>query len=126
MGPIEALLRADDFKFSSSGREDIDVRCLGEGRPFIVECLNPRRVALTEEELRALENRINEGGMDKIRVSKMAMVSDREKAYLRKMENDKSKHYVAECHSLQKLGESDMAKLKGVKDLLIRQKTPLR
>ena len=126
VGPIDAQLRADEFKFSSSGREDIDVRCLGDGRPFIVECLNPRRVTLTEEELRRVEDDINQGGGDKIRVTKMAMVSDREKAYLRKMENDKSKHYVAICHSLEKLTDHDMTKLKEVRDNLVHQKTPLR
>jgi len=124
--PIDALLRADEFKFSSSGREDVDVRCLGEGRPFVVECLNPRRVALTEEELRRLEEEINGVGGDKIRVTKMAMVSDRETAYLRKMENEKRKHYAAECHSLEKLTENDMTKLKGVHEQLIHQKTPIR
>lgn len=124
--PIKALLRADDFKFSSSGREDVDVRCLGEGRPFVVECLNPRRVALTEEELRNLEAKINATAGDKVRVSKIAMVSERETAYLRKMENEKRKHYGAECHSLQKLAANDMVKLKQVQEMVIQQKTPIR
>lgn len=124
--PIKELLRADDFKFSSSGREDVDVRCLGEGRPFVVECLNPRRVALTEEELRNLEAKINATGGDSVRVTKLAMVSDRETAYLRKMENEKRKHYGAECHSLQKLTANDMVKLKQVQELMIQQKTPIR
>jgi tRNA pseudouridine synthase 10 len=32
-----------DSKFISSGREDADVRMLGNGRPFVVEILNPKR-----------------------------------------------------------------------------------
>ena len=29
-------------KFHGAGREDIDVRMLGEGRPFILELINPK------------------------------------------------------------------------------------
>ena len=40
--PIQQLTRSSDVKFSSSGREDCDVQMLGNGRPFLVELLNPR------------------------------------------------------------------------------------
>ena len=63
---------------------------------------------------------------DKVRVGNLAMVSERETAYLRKMENEKNKHYVAECHSAERLTEGDMDKLKAVNDLLVQQKTPIR
>lgn len=32
--------------FSSSGREDVDVRCLGRGRPFALEIADARRLDL--------------------------------------------------------------------------------
>jgi len=32
---------AKDYLFHSGGREDIDVRMLGIGRPFILECVGP-------------------------------------------------------------------------------------
>jgi tRNA pseudouridine synthase 10 len=35
-------MRADSCKFVTAGREDIDVRMLGRGRPFILEIFNPR------------------------------------------------------------------------------------
>jgi len=41
--PLQEAFRAKTFKFHASGREDVDVRMLGNGRPFIVELLNPRR-----------------------------------------------------------------------------------
>ncbi|KAF9431946.1 putative tRNA pseudouridine synthase Pus10 [Entomortierella beljakovae] len=34
--------RADDFKFVTAGREDANVRMLGNGRPFYIELINPR------------------------------------------------------------------------------------
>ena len=34
--------KASDSKFHGAGREDIDVRMLGKGRPFIIELRNPK------------------------------------------------------------------------------------
>lgn len=48
-----------DFRFSSSGREDIDVRMLGEGRPFVLEIVNPRRTQFSAMEYLAMQNAIN-------------------------------------------------------------------
>lgn len=35
-------LHADSLTFIPAGREDMDVRMLGEGRPFVLELHNPR------------------------------------------------------------------------------------
>lgn len=40
------------------GREDIDVRMLGEGRPFILEVHNARRRVPPAEQLQQLEARV--------------------------------------------------------------------
>lgn len=49
-GYIDAIVtkhfQADGCKFCSAGREDIDVKMLGEGRPFLLEICNPRRYLL--------------------------------------------------------------------------------
>ena len=54
--PIMAAFKASGYNFSSSGREDVDVRMLGSGRPFIVELINPQLSSLS---LDVLENEIN-------------------------------------------------------------------
>jgi len=41
--PILPYFRPKDYKFHSGGREDIDVRMLGDGRPFVLELISPRR-----------------------------------------------------------------------------------
>ena len=38
--------------FTASGREDIDVKCLGKGRPFILEFLFPKKTQFTKSELK--------------------------------------------------------------------------
>ena len=49
------------MKFSSSGREDVDVRCLGRGRPFVVEFLNPRKTDVSVQEILKCQQKVNEG-----------------------------------------------------------------
>ncbi|GLH03085.1 Putative tRNA pseudouridine synthase Pus10 [Gryllus bimaculatus] len=58
-GSIEKACLADGSKFVSSGREDVDVRMLGRGRPFACEVLNPRKVKFSPEEIQILEAKIN-------------------------------------------------------------------
>jgi tRNA pseudouridine synthase 10 len=38
--------------FTASGREDIDVKCLGKGRPFILEFFFPKKTQFTKFELK--------------------------------------------------------------------------
>lgn len=40
--PMKAMFSSSDARFIASGREDLDVRMLGEGRPFAVELRNSR------------------------------------------------------------------------------------
>lgn len=122
--PLRHVMPAASYKFSSSGREDVDVRCLGDGRPFVVECINPRRQCLSETEFLTLEKSIEDP--DKIVVKDLKMVSEAETAWLRKQENDKKKHYAADCHAVERLTESDMNMLMAIRDLDIVQKTPIR
>lgn len=51
------------MKFLSSGREDVDVRTLNDGRPFAVELVNPR-VTKIPDDLRELVLEINESTED--------------------------------------------------------------
>lgn len=39
---LKEKFMADGYRFSSAGREDIDVRMLGDGRPCLFEIINPR------------------------------------------------------------------------------------
>ena len=52
--------KADKYNFSSSGREDVDVKMLGDGRPFIVELINPRISTIPSQDIKKLQKLINE------------------------------------------------------------------
>ncbi|XP_044045444.1 putative tRNA pseudouridine synthase Pus10 isoform X2 [Siniperca chuatsi] len=58
--PVLSSFRAGGFNFSSSGREDVDVRTLGNGRPFAMELLNPHRSRLSKVEMKQLQERGHE------------------------------------------------------------------
>lgn len=51
-------------KFHGAGREDVDVRMLGEGRPFVLELLGPRTFQVDLAALEAEINRRNEGRLE--------------------------------------------------------------
>ncbi len=51
-------------KFHGAGREDVDVRMLGRGRPFVLELLDPKNYDVDLAELEAEINRRNEGRLE--------------------------------------------------------------
>lgn len=61
-------------KFCSSGREDVDVRMLGDGRPFMFEITNPRKTFFSPEELLAIEQSVNKSN-DIVQVRDLAIIS---------------------------------------------------
>ena len=60
--PVRRLFAADAAIFTSAGREDVDVRMLGRGRPFVVQIVNPRPLSCSREALAAAEAEINDSG----------------------------------------------------------------
>ena len=51
-------------KFHGAGREDVDVRMLGDGRPFVLELIDPKVFDADLAELEAEVNRRNEGRLE--------------------------------------------------------------
>jgi tRNA pseudouridine synthase 10 len=51
-------------KFHGAGREDVDVRMLGNGRPFVLELVNPKSFDVDLAGLEAEINRRNEGRLE--------------------------------------------------------------
>lgn len=43
---VDPVAQVEQINFMSSGREDIDVRCLGKGRPFVLELVNSKKSTL--------------------------------------------------------------------------------
>ena len=122
---VAELVPTDEIKFSSSGREDVDVRMLGSGRPFLLELLNPKKMLVTAEELARLQESINSSTSD-VAVRGLAVVSKETASLLKEGEEDKQKRYSALIWSAQELAPSDLAFLSDIENLKLEQKTPIR
>ena len=66
--PLLEIFDADEHSFHGMGREDIDVRCLGRGRPFVIEMKNPKKRTI---ESKHIESLINQQANGHIEVSSM-------------------------------------------------------
>ncbi|XP_032228200.2 tRNA pseudouridine synthase Pus10 isoform X2 [Nematostella vectensis] len=118
-------IQADDCRFSSSGREDIDVRMLGTGRPFVLEFVNPHRTLLDEDFLSDMQKQINSSTKE-IAVSGLQVITKGEYSILKDGETKKTKCYSALIWTKELVPQTELDKLADIKDLRIEQKTPLR
>ncbi len=113
--------QAEDTVFHGAGREDIDARMLGTGRPFIVEALRPKDRSIDLEKLQQEINRRAEG---KVEVLGLAPARGAE------VERLKKATFVKSYSALVALGsEVPEEKLKLVlKELVgsVDQRTPTR
>lgn len=61
---VGAAFKTRKNKFHGAGREDVDVRMLGQGRPFVMEVLNPKVHDVDLAEVEAEINRRNAGRLE--------------------------------------------------------------
>ncbi|XP_046993640.1 tRNA pseudouridine synthase Pus10 [Schistocerca americana] len=124
---LEAITQSEGSRFSSSGREDVDVRMLGRGRPFSVELLNPHRTCFSRDEVCALQADINMGSPDSVIVRDLQLVTRECLAELKKGEQEKQKLYEALCicHDVPLLQEK-LDCLSSAAPLQLQQWTPIR
>lgn len=117
---IEAA-KAEDTVFHGAGREDIDARMLGTGRPFVVEAVNPKARSI---DLARLQEEINRRAEGKVEVLDLAPTDAATVEYLKEAAFEKT--YSA----LVRFGaEVSEEKLKSVlKELIgnVDQRTPTR
>lgn len=71
---LVTAFRGSTVSFHGAGREDIDAKMLGNGRPFIIEIKNPEKRSL---DLHSLEKQINLDQGDRVKV-KGLKVTDKE------------------------------------------------
>ncbi|KAK3093377.1 hypothetical protein FSP39_014750 [Pinctada imbricata] len=122
---LKDMFRYDEHRFSASGREDVDVRMLGTGRPFVVEMQNPHRIKFSQEKISELQKEINHRSTD-VKIRDLQFVSREDTNKLKEGEMEKTKRYIARCWSESPLTTEDLEKLQTYKDLMIYQKTPIR
>lgn len=114
-GALEEAIQCSDHRFSSAGREDVDVRMLGTGRPFMVEFIKPKIVTFSQAEITKLQNQINANAKD-VRVTDLQMCTKEDSGtWIKSGEMTTCKSYTALCWMKEVVKQSDLDKLKEIK-----------
>jgi tRNA pseudouridine synthase 10 len=113
-------------KLHGMGREDIDVLCLGEGRPFVLEVRHPKKRSWDLEEL---AREIMENGEGRVELSGgLHLVGDEVVARIKSWEA--AKVYRARCEVLDDAPDLDPEEVRSLPDRLtgvqLEQRTPHR
>lgn len=111
-----------------AGREDIDARCLGSGRPFVMEVKNPQKRII---DLKSLKQEINTSHGQEIYVSDFKISSKKTIIDFKNDSEFAEKEYVALVYLDQPISEEYYTqKMKKIYEELlkspIQQRTPLR
>ncbi len=114
--------QADDNSFHGMGREDIDVRCLGSGRPFVVELKSPRR---RSTDLDALVEKVNAAADGMIEITGLRPSNKPEVARIKETKAEKS--YTIFFRTDADCGEDEIrTRIESLSGKVLEQRTPQR
>ncbi|RNF13511.1 tRNA pseudouridine synthase 10 [Trypanosoma conorhini] len=118
------------YKFHSAGREDVDVRMLGGGRPFVLEIISPSRQQFTPQDLAAFEEAVNNSEKGSVEISGLRVTDAEVTVRLARHSESKVKKYrcVVWCsRAIVDPGHDEQfLAVNAVQDLAIEQRTPIR
>lgn len=120
--PFLELTGGKGAKLHGAGREDIDARMLGDGRPFVLEIENPRRRRV---DLDLAEDIIRERSGGKVEVLGLRYAQGNEVRKLKSSRYRKKYRVLVEFEKEVNM-ESLKNALEGLKERTIEQKTPTR
>ncbi|MGE0711271.1 MAG: tRNA pseudouridine(54/55) synthase Pus10 [Planctomycetota bacterium] len=115
----EAFAARGGYVLHGCGREDVDVRCLGGGRPFVLELRDPRR---REVDLVALAETMR-GPRAEV-AGELRFTS--EEAIQRLKDAEVDKRYLARCRADAALDPAAVAGLSALSGEVLEQRTPWR
>ncbi|KAI9361663.1 hypothetical protein DFJ73DRAFT_621053 [Zopfochytrium polystomum] len=121
------LSGAESHKFSSAGREDVDVLMLGRGRPFYFELVNPKRAQFSAGEVAVAEARINAAAGGRVAVRDLQAMGDKES--LRVMKDSaatKRKSYSTLVRLSEPVALDVLERVGRMTDIELKQQTPVR
>ncbi|OWT33546.1 tRNA pseudouridine(54/55) synthase Pus10 [Methanobrevibacter sp. 87.7] len=108
-------------KFHGAGREDIDVLMLGDGRPFVLEVIEPK---IRKLDLNKLEKEINEHANGKTKYNHLKYCKRNRKSEIKVSSPDAYKVYEAIVNCENEVTDKDLEILQNLD--LIKQRTPIR
>ena len=119
---LEATQGEAEF-FHAAGREDIDARMLGNGRPFIIEISKPKKRLI---DLKKIQEQINERSEGKVEVLDLYFASRDNVRHLKKGENAR-KEYALLAEFERELSKVDLRTIEeNFSQITVKQQTPQR
>ena len=120
--PVRSTMGANDTSFHGMGREDIDVRCLGTGRPFVLEIKGPR---VRKTDLEELSEQINTKASGKVEVNSLRWSQKREVSRIKETRSEKS--YTIRFRVGEELPEGEAVEaINSLSGKVLEQETPKR
>jgi tRNA pseudouridine synthase 10 len=121
--PAMNMAQGKEFSFHGAGREDVDARMLGSGRPFVVEVKKPKKRRI---DLKALQAMINSSAKGKVEVSNLRFSN---KDFVRKLKrgDEAQKLYRATVEADKPISRKQLTALKkALTNVNAKQQTPKR
>ncbi len=121
--PFLEKTNGEKTSFHASGREDIDARMLGSGRPFVIEISKPKKRFL---DLKKIEETINKHAKNKVKVSNLKSANKNMVRKLKRAESSQ-KEYRVLIEFEKEITDKDLHLLEEkLTNIIVKQKTPLR
>lgn len=115
------MAKGKTIKFHGSGREDIDVLMLGEGRPFVIEVKHP---FVRKIDLKLLRRVVNSHSDGKIEINDLKFVDNNRRAAIKNSSVESYKIYSAIAEFENGVTSNDLKKIEKLH--VINQRTPIR
>jgi len=121
---MKEFFESDDYVLHGAGREDVDARMLGRGRPFVMELVNPKR---RSADLKRIEEEINARWKGKVEVLDLRYSNREEVRRLKEGSPEVRKLYRAVVEVDGVITDEDLEKVeRALTGATIRQRTPKR
>jgi tRNA pseudouridine synthase 10 len=120
---IVAALHGEEGSFHGSGREDVDVRMLGDGRPFVVSVQRSRRRSFAPEAI-AEQVRARSGGS--VEVAALRLVDRAQRKRITTEHGVKTYRVVVEPVGDARLPDDAAARVAALSGTVLEQRNPKR
>ena len=120
--PIREALNAENTSFHGMGREDIDVRCLGAGRPFVLEIKNP---LVREYNLEELVSMVNSNASEKVEIDSLEWTHKKRVAKVKQHRSEKT-YTIRFKTSVTQDEDEAIAAIESLSGTTLEQETPKR
>ena len=121
--PLLEATEGEKTAFHASGREDIDARMLGAGRPFVIEVSKPKKRFV---DLKEIEAKVNADAVGKVEVSRLRFTTKDVVRRLKKGEGAQ-KEYRLLAEFENEVSDEGLRMLEEtLSGASIKQQTPLR